>query len=374
MTYNDLVLNGRSDIYKQVDVFLNAYARGGDELINGKPSFDSAAAAEEITRTNRAWVEDASGSVNVSYYFLEAPTDYFNSRKLGTFTEFSNQQKAQTVLSLQSWSDVANVSFIEADSAQDADITYGFYSKADGGGAFASTRATKSGQIKSSEVWMRDYPANANPDNGNYGRQTLTHESGHALGLSHPGNYNATNGSPSYANASYAEDTRAYSVMSYWGEKNTGQDFKGVYSSAPLMDDIAAIQKLYGANMTTRTDDTVYGFNSNTERDFYTAASPNSKLVFSVWDADGNDTLDFSGFSQNQKINLNEKALSDVGGLKGNVSIAAGVTMENAIGGSGRDLLIGNDVANVIKGGAGNDVLYGGLGADQLWGGSGADT
>ncbi|MFL9694702.1 M10 family metallopeptidase C-terminal domain-containing protein, partial [Aeromonas veronii] len=51
-----------------------------------------------------------------------------------------------------------------------------------------------------------------------------------------------------------------------------------------------------------------------------------------------------------------------------------GVTVENAIGGSGSDLLIGNDVANVLKGGAGNDILYGGLGADQLWGGAGADT
>lgn len=34
--------------------------------------------------------------------------------------------------------------------------------------------------------------------------------------------------------------------MSYWEEQNTGQDFKGAYSSAPLLDDIAAIQKLYG--------------------------------------------------------------------------------------------------------------------------------
>ena len=34
--------------------------------------------------------------------------------------------------------------------------------------------------------------------------------------------------------------------MSYWEEQNTGQDFKGAYFSAPLLDDIAAIQKLYG--------------------------------------------------------------------------------------------------------------------------------
>jgi serralysin len=58
----------------------------------------------------------------------------------------------------------------------------------------------------------------------------------------------------------------------------------------------------------------------------------------------------------------------------GNVSIAKGVTVENAIGGSGNDLLVGNAADNLLKGGAGNDVLYGGAGADQLWGGAGADT
>lgn len=68
--------------------------------------------------------------------------------------------------------------------------------------------------------------------------------------------------------------------------------------------------------MTTRTGDTVYGFHSNTDRDFYTAKDSNQKLIFAVWDAGGNDTLDFSGYSQNQRINLNEGSFSDVGGLK----------------------------------------------------------
>jgi len=162
--------------------------------------------------------------------------------------------------------------------------------------------------------------------------------------------------------------------MSYWSENNTQQNFSGAYSSAPLMDDIVAIQKLYGANLDTRDGNTVYGFNSNTGRDFYTANASSDKLVFSVWDGGGNDTLDFSGFSQNQKINLNAGSFSDVGGLVGNVSIAHGVTLENAIGGAGDDLLIGNSAANVLEGGAGNDIIYGGGGGDSLWGGAGADT
>ncbi|MBQ4796916.1 serine 3-dehydrogenase, partial [Pectobacterium versatile] len=93
-----------------------------------------------------------------------------------------------------------------------------------------------------------------------YGRHTFTHEIGHALGLSHPAEYNAGEGDISYKNsAAYAEDSRQFSIMSYWDVENTGGDFKGHSSAGPLMDDIAAIQKLYGANMTTRTGDSVYG-------------------------------------------------------------------------------------------------------------------
>ncbi len=58
------------------------------------------------------------------------------------------------------------------------------------------------------------------------------------------------------------------------------------------------------------------------------------------------------GYTANQRINLNEKSFSDVGGLKGNASIAAGVTIENAIGGSGNDVIVGNAANNVLKGGA----------------------
>jgi serralysin len=209
-----------------------------------------------------------------------------------------------------------------------------------------------------------------------YGRQTLTHEIGHALGLQHPGDYNAAPGvSITYnQDATYFEDSRAHSVMSYFSESSTGQDFQGAYSSAPLLNDITAIQHFYGANMTTRSGDTTYGFNSNTDRDFLTATGAQDNVVFSAWDAGGTDTFDFSGFSQNQRINLNEQSFSDVGGLKGNVSIAAGVTIENAFGGAGNDVIIGNNTNNILMGGAGDDILYGGGESDHLFGNEGKDT
>ncbi|CAI9000034.1 serralysin family metalloprotease [Pseudomonas zeae] len=362
--------------FDQVDAFSHLYDRGVG-LVNGKPSFTADQAADEILRKGLSWGDkNADGKIDLSYSFLtDKPANY--NVKLGNFSEFSAQQKAQAVLAMQSWADVANVTFTEGKGG-DGHMTFGNYDVSTGGAAFAYLPSGGGYDGQSWYLINEQYQVNKTPDTNNYGRQTLTHEIGHTLGLSHPGAYNAGNGNPTYNDAKYAEDTRGYSLMSYWNEANTVQNFSkdgsGAYASAPLLDDIVAVQKLYGANYATRADDTTYGFNSNAERDFYSATSASSKVVFSVWDGGGNDTLDFSGFSQNQKINLNEGSFSDVGGLVGNVSVAYGVTVENALGGSGNDLLMGNAAANDLVGGAGNDILYGGGGGDTLWGGEGADT
>lgn len=375
-------LAAASSAYNQINSFSHQYDRGGDLTVNGKPSFSVDQAATQLLRDGAAYKDlNANGKIDLTYTFLtSASWSTMNKHGISGFSQFSAQQKAQAVLAMQSWADVANVVFTEKTSGGDGHMTFGNYSSGqDGAAAFAYLPGTGAGYDGTSWYLINSrYTQNKNPDLNNYGRQTLTHEIGHTLGLAHPGDYNAGEGYPTYKDASYGEDTRGYSVMSYWSESNTSQNFsKGgveAYSSGPLMDDIAAIQKLYGANYSTRAGDTTYGFNANAGRDFYSASASTDKLVFSVWDGGGNDTLDFSGFTQNQKINLNEASFSDVGGMVGNVSIAQGVTVENAIGGSGNDLLIGNSAANELKGGAGNDIIYGAGGADKLWGGSGADT
>ncbi|HEU0114308.1 MAG TPA: FG-GAP-like repeat-containing protein, partial [Thermomicrobiales bacterium] len=57
-----------------------------------------------------------------------------------------------------------------------------------------------------------------------------------------------------------------------------------------------------------------------------------------------------------------------------NVVIARGTVIENAIGGSGADLMTGNDAGNMLSGRAGTDWLDGRAGRDFLVGGSGADV
>jgi serralysin len=380
----DNALNGKETGWDSVSDLLHYHERGNGLNINNKSSYDIEQAGVQIARGEQTWngIHVTGKAATVTYSFPDWVAGKQNIAGDIIHSAFNAEQQAQAKLSLQSWSDVANIKFVEVNGDQYSNITFGNIDAPETQAYALLPHTTEYGRIiyddrgfdASGQSWYSTAdPSNLAPELGNYGRLTITHEIGHTLGLNHPGDYNAGQGAPSYADATYAEDTRQFSVMSYWNESNTGGDNGGHFAAAPLVDDIAAIQHLYGANMTTRTGDTVYGFNSNTDRDFYTATDSNQKLIFAVWDAGGNDTLDFSGYSQNQRINLNEGSFSDVGGLKGNVSIAAGVTIENAIGGSGNDVIVGNNADNVIKGGAGDDVIYGGGGQDQLWGGSGKD-
>ncbi|WP_232923547.1 M10 family metallopeptidase C-terminal domain-containing protein [Pseudomonas synxantha] len=108
--------------------------------------------------------------------------------------------------------------------------------------------------------------------------------------------------------------------------------------------------------------DTIYGFNSNTGRPETTLTSATDKPQFNIWDKEGVDTFDFSGFKQDQIIDLRSGALSSVGGLRENVRIGTSTVIENAVGGSGNDRIIGNSADNVLIGGAGADNLVGGGG------------
>ena len=132
------------------------------------------------------------------------------------------------------------------------------------------------------------------------------------------------------------------------------------------------MQSIYGANMTTRTGDTVYGFNSNAGRAAYDFTQ-NISPVIAIWDAGGRDTLDFSGWGSASMIDLEPGASSDGGGQTTNVQIAYGTLIENAIGGGGNDTIRGNAANNLLQGGGGNDSLNGLFGTDRTEGGAGAD-
>jgi serralysin len=429
---------------------------GGTTAANGKLIFTADQVAAHLNRTGANWVGTIDpapqrGNADprvLTFGFFETQTEVrnngyvyaFNNQLFGlneffNFTTFTAAQRAATREAMQSWDDVANISFVETNAAN-ADINFGGLINAQNTQAYArlpfgtmSSNATVNAQVRpiAGDIWVSSNQANNlfQLDEGGYGLQTLTHEIGHALGLSHPGAYNAAPGvSITYGpNAEYFQDTRAYTVMSYFNASVIGArhfDFHistTAFAGVPLIHDILAIQRMYGADMTTRTGDTTYGFNSNAGRDafdFNLTPAP----IMAIWDAGGVDTLDASGYATTQLIDLRAGSLSSIGGvtfdnapsfeqvnanraaagfapiarstydsnmallaanaevgrLTDNVGIAYGVTIENAKGGSGVDTMIGNEVANVLSGNGGNDILTGAAGDDTLDGGAGADN
>lgn len=352
---------------------LNGDDRGGLGP-NGRPSLTTGDAAATLTRTGLSWSQALGQATNVTFSFRSTAPTTMPDDTTG-FTRFTETQIAATLLALASWSDVANITFTRVNDgdgySNNSAILFGNYSDgSEGAAAFAYLPGSRSSTANPGDVWINSSLAyNATPVLLGYGQQVLSHEIGHAIGLSHPAAYNAGPGqSLNYtANAGYFEDSRQYSIMSYFSETNTGGSFgSGRYSAAPLLDDIAAAQRLYGANTTTRTGNTTYGFNSTADQAWFRADSATAAVIFAVWDAGGTDTFDFSGFSNAQVIDLRQGGFSNVGALIGNVSIAIGAVIENAIGGSGADTIFGNAGDNVLTGGAGNDRIDGGLGNDTV--------
>ncbi len=370
-----------SSAFQDIEQFRHRDDRGGTIKHNGLQSKTTEEAARQLWRGSPGWPDkNGDGTYDVSYEFLPAPDDKNLKRggKTG-FTSILENQRKQTELSLQSIADVANVEFHEGPRSDKSDghITLGNYGQFEQGAipreAYPHTVLPNRKGL-GGDVWFVNNDEEhsvPNAAHGNAGRLTIIHELGHAMGLQHPGNYNVGDSHLSY---DFPEDSQSHSVMSYRGERIDYADHDGFRISAPQLDDITAYQSKYGVNYATRKDDTTYGFNSNTDRDFLSVNTKDDKMLAAIWDGGGNDTLDFSGYVQDQKISLKEGTFSDVGGLKGNVSIAYGTTIENAIGGSGNDWLIGNAANNELRGGDGNDVLYGAEGADRLWGGKGNDT
>ena len=162
---------------------------------------------------------------------------------------------------------------------------------------------------------------------------------------------------------SFPEDKNSteYTVMAPYAPEDKQLYFTDekiyIVVATPMVYDIAALQYLYGANMTHNSGDTTYSFD------------PDTPFIKAIWDAGGNDTLDFSNFSKSNTISLEDGEYSTIGfdvdwSMTDNLGIAFDAIIEDAIGGSGDDTIKGNDSSNSIEGGPGNDIIDGGKGND----------
>ena len=243
-----------------------------------------------------------------------------------------------------------------------------------------------------SSIWFnQSYTSGTNdlvtPQIGTHGFTTYLHEIGHALVLNHMGDYNGSdNNGPSSV-----QDSTVFTIMSYygpswgdWAGAGLGvvewADWVGangiLYSpQTPMLYDVYAIQIAYGIDNSTRKNNTVYGFNSNISgvQSSIFNFQLNTNPIITIYDAGGNDTFDFSGWSSNSYISLESATYSSVNHMTKNIWIAYSVLIENAVTGSGNDTIIGNSSNNILDGGGGDDLFWGNAGNDSLKGGAGID-
>lgn len=318
------------------------------------------------------------------------------------FYALNDTQKAAFRQALQRWADVANITFVEVSETSTAvgDIRVGFSGTVEGDGhAYYPAGTGELDSPNTGDVWISTGYRQELFLAGDNQFDTFVHELGHAIGLKHPFDEGVTlpteQDNYRYSDMSYTRPDATRFVIDKGAAAGSGRfSTEQIYPEGPMLYDIAAAQWIYGPNTSHATGDDTYSF---------TAYKP---FLKSLWDADGNDTIDASNMPGRQIINLNEGAFSSIGlttsGLGwvdpsaaddvkawldanptipqtlytgiDNLSIAYGAVIENATGGAENDLLTGNAAANRLIGGAGNDTLNGGTGDDTLKGGGGNDS
>ena len=325
--------------------------------------------------TGQKWSGDT-----ITYAFPAVAAGMYGTTERTGFTGLNASQQSVATLALQTWDDLIAPDFQKVTLAT-SNIEIGFTTTGIG---YAHAYLPSVGS-----VWFNGAQASLTaPQVGQHGFLTYMHELGHAMGLDHMGEYN---GSGAWTPSSY-QDSTVYSIMSYfgpsWGSSASagaglvawadwvGADGKLYAPQTPMINDIMAMQTIYGVETSTRTGDTIYGFNCNitgTAAQLYNFAA-NKNPIMALFDSGGNDTLDLSGWSTSSTISLVAGSFSSCNSMTNNISIAYTCDIENAVGGAGADSILGNALSNRLDGGAGNDTLNGGAGDDILIAGAGNDT
>ena len=343
-----------------------------------RPSYGTELGAAILYRPGKSWADTPETATVVTWGVRDHGPAVDASGVAAPFATLSTAQIAAAEVALGNFSDVANLSFQQVNpggTTQDATILLGAYvSTSDGAGAYANyPGSTASGKV-AGDLWLNNqHVSQTDLPFGSYDLYVVLHELGHAMGLAHPGDYNAAPGvSITYdTSAQFVEDSIQYSVMSYFDAVATEPDAPASYADTLMLYDIYAVQQLYGVNTATRAGNDTYGFKATVggAYDFTVNTDP----LLCIWDGAGRDTLNLSGFGSPQVIDLRDGHFSSVGGFTDNLSIAVGAAIENAVGGRGADSMIGNALKNHLSGGKGADTIAGGAGNDSLTGNLGAD-
>lgn len=371
-TFNSSVSFTSGDYFsRHVDTFYQRNFNGNDWSRWQKVEIRTEPEIDDVLESGASWngllPTDGQGKLRVTYSFMQSFPDYDTGEAVDEpangrpFQRFSDDQRTNTRRAFAHLEELVNIDFVEVPDngtnvfgGRGGIMRFGEYGipfPDSTAAAFAFLPGVGDPQ---GDVWINrelvqgGRAAPLTPDTDGY--LTLLHEIGHAVGLKHP-----FDGAP---RAPEATDSHTYTVMSYnrlpTGSPATYQPY-----------DIVELQQLYGANMETNRGNDVYSIGSYFGR---------QEFVETIWDAGGFDTLSGEGSLEDTVLDLRAGELNTLGTAQNNLTIAYGVTIENAIGSDNDDMITGNSGDNVLIGGAGDDTLRGLQGIDTLTGGLGDDT
>jgi Ca2+-binding RTX toxin-like protein len=321
-------------------------------------------------------------------YFQENVDNFWYTNLFGdtfqNFEAFNAVMQEDAERAFDRIEDVANVRFREAEDGETPDLyLYGQHFDWNGlpAGAYSSGVDTTHGSRINfnADSWAWN-------SNGVGGGATffLIHETLHSIGLSHPGTYDAGDEISYEQDRGYVEDSKQYTIMSYFSGEETGASYPDFAEriDTPRTHDMYVMQDLYGVNWDARPFDSVYGYNASgvpDDFDFDINATP----IMTIWDGGGDDWLDLSGDDSGVTLDLTPGSFSSTHGQTNNISLAyvpmgapadRNGYIENARGGDGNDSLLGSEIDNELWGNDGDDYLSGGDGNDTLRAGYGNDV
>jgi len=359
------------------------------------------------------WQTADTGTTQISYSFADSVDDYYVDSLFGYdesqpawdfpyrsgFTAFDNDEKALVRSLLNDYENIIDVVFVETDEANSALIRFAYTNldTEDVAGLASKPQlkylpfAVNPKEVHQAtelagDIWIDTASSTGEPS---LLAQTLIHEIGHALGLSHP----HENGFEELTAAKEIRlsgelDYSRYTVMSYNLAPASVADRDLVFwsvASTPMQLDIEALQHLYGEGNNENDDVYVIKPSANAVVDLAAAgfrgyeSREYSSSYISIVDNGGTNAL-YIPIDINLTIDLNPGTWSNTqGGIltndfdDDNLYLAKNTLIHGLTTGAGADNITGNGLDNVIDSGAGNDVVAAGLGNDVVNLGDGWD-